>query len=229
MPGAAVTEPSGWKGPSLILGKLQKLEPDRILGLQELWSQESTAHPASGMQMDVQLDRWTLVVQVCVWWLSCWSEPLHFSLEGRVPQGTLPELFMTRRNHSRRVSLAIFCSSGELCLCSQEEEEVGMVLGKLRHRRAWVVTVLPAQGHSCKSLCGGRENPESSLWCKGAWGGGCCCLLNRAQTGPKWGCGGRKGSDSPSPAPPCPLPKGWGDGLGGALGRCCSLSSPAAQ
>lgn len=59
-------EPSGWKGLSLILGKLQKLEPGRILGLQELWSQESTAHPASGTQMDVQLDRRMLVVQVCV-------------------------------------------------------------------------------------------------------------------------------------------------------------------
>lgn len=220
-------EPSGWKGLSLILGKLQKLEPGRILGLQELWSQESTAHPASGTQMDVQLDRRMLVVQVCVW-LSCWSQPPHFALEGRVPQGTLPELFVTQRNHRGRVGPAIFCSSGELCLCSREEEEVGMELGKLRHRKAWVVAVPPAQGHSCKSLCGGRENPEPSLWCKRAWGGGCCCLF-RVQAGPKWGCGGRKGSDSPSPAPPCPLPKGWGDGLGGPLGRCCSLSSPTAQ
>lgn len=45
----------------LISGKLQRLrvEPGRILGLQELWSQESTGHPASGVQMDVQLDRRT--------------------------------------------------------------------------------------------------------------------------------------------------------------------------
>lgn len=37
-----------------------------FLGLQEPRSQVSTAHPASGVQMDTGMDRQTLVLQVCV-------------------------------------------------------------------------------------------------------------------------------------------------------------------
>lgn len=138
-----------------------------------------------------------------------------------MPQGTLPELFITQGNHSEGLSCYFLLFGGALPLKPGGGGGDGAAAGETEARES-------LGGDS--ATCSGpllqvplqRKRPKSQIQplVQGGMerGGGCCCLLNRAQAGTKWGCGGRKGSDSPSPAPPRPLPKGWGGMAWGAFG-----------
>lgn len=74
-----------------------------FLGLREPWSQVSTAHPASRVQMD----RRTPVLQVCVQYLSRRSETLVFFPENLVSQRHCWSWGIANRNRSEGLSCSL--------------------------------------------------------------------------------------------------------------------------